>query len=100
MVLYEYKPVLIVFSLVLLMIIIVCWMGAFFYYDKSSLLLYLIMSVCTLICSATYWLSIYWLIAMIVSLTITGLMGGVFVILFFMNAKINDKIANRIFLDP
>lgn len=97
--LYEYKPVIVAFSLVLLIFIIMCWLGVFFFYDKSSLLLYFILSITILICSSTYWIPIYWLIAMVISLLITGLMGGVFVILFFMNAKINDKIANRIFLD-
>lgn len=97
--LYEYKPVLVVFSLVFLVFVITCWLGVFLYYDKSSLFVYFILSVCILICASTYWISIYWLIAMTISLLITGLMGGVFVILFFMNAKINDKIANRIFLD-
>lgn len=97
--LYEYKPFVIVISLVTLMLFIVCWMGVFFYYDKTSLLVMFILCICVIVCSSAYWIPIYWLIAVTVSLLITGLMTAVFVILFFMNNKINGRIANRIFLE-
>jgi hypothetical protein len=97
--LYEYKPAFIIFSLIVLINISVCLLGAFFYYDKFSLLLYILMSLITLVSAALYWMGIYWLVAIATALLATGFMGALLIVLFVINRKLNDKLVNKIFMD-
>lgn len=99
MLLYQYKPTFLVFSLVILLNIFLCWVGAFFYYDKATLLLYWLFSIALLVCASTYWMDFFWLAAMAVSFSVTGVIGAVFVVLFFSNRKINEKVINRMFVE-
>jgi hypothetical protein len=76
-----------------------CWMGAFFYYDKSTILLYLVLSAMVLACASCYWMSFFWLVSIIVSCMVTGVIGAVLIVLFFVNKKINDKLVNKMYTD-
>lgn len=76
-----------------------CWMGAFFYYEKSTIVLYLLLSIAVLVCASCYWMSFFWLVAVGVSILVTGIIGAVLIVLFFVNRKINDKLINKMFDD-
>lgn len=57
------------------------------------------MSIGLLVCASCYWMQFFWLLAMGFSFLVTGVLGVVFIVLFFSNRKINDKVINRMFLD-
>lgn len=96
--LYEYKPTLIVYSLIILLNIGVCWLGAFFYYDKFTLLLYWVLSLLVLFSTTFYSFSIYWFAAIGIGFIFPLAIFAIFVVLFFYNKKINGKLINKMFI--
>lgn len=96
--LYEYKPTIIVYPLIILLNIGLCWLGVFFYYDKFTLLLYWLMSIILLFSITFYWFSIYWFATIAIGFVIPALIFAVFVVLFFYNRKINPKLITKMFM--
>lgn len=68
------------------------WLGTFAYYDKLNLLLYLSMAVALMLFVSVYWMSFFWLAAMVIAFFVTGVVGVCFIVLFFVNSKIKGKL--------
>lgn len=73
------------------------WLNTFFYYDKSTLILYICMGAILLVFASVYWMSFFWIAGIFIGFFVTGGVGVCFIVLFFVNGKIKDRLVQKMF---
>lgn len=55
------------------------------------------MGVGLLVFASVYWMSFFWIAAIFIGFFVTGGVGVCFIVLFFVNGKIKDRLVQKMF---
>ena len=66
--LFDFKPSLLAYPIILLNLILVCWMGVFYSYEKVQFWCYMGSGLMALLCYALYWYSYFWAFSVVLGL--------------------------------
>ena len=95
--LFSYKPSLLVYPTVMLLLMLTCWTNAIFAYQKGLWWVYMLTGLVTLVCYSLYWLNFFWGVSFGVSLAFTtGSLVALF-FFFFGCSRLDKKIIDNIF---